>query len=77
MVNQGILLQGEADSLVVKLEGTLDALNNDRPAAPEKLGAYLNEFEAVVPAATVVPEWLMATDVRDALILNGWVPQPD
>jgi hypothetical protein len=77
LVNQGILVQGQADSLVVKLAGAVTALENDRPAAPNQLGAYLNEFEAIVPDATVVPKWLMATDVRDALILNGWVPQPD
>ena len=64
--------EGQAASLVVKLEGAVTALNNDRPAAPQKLGAYLNEFEAVVPDATVVPEWLIATDV-----LNGLVAPPD
>ena len=37
MVNQGILNQGQADSLVVKLQGTITALENDRPAAPQKL----------------------------------------
>jgi hypothetical protein len=73
----GILNQGQAHSLVVKLEGAVVALNNDRPSAPHKLGAYLNEYEAIVPDAIVSPCFLVATDVRDALILNGWVPEPD
>jgi Flp pilus assembly pilin Flp len=77
LVNQGILNQGEADSLVVKLEGAVVALNNDRSSAPQKLDAYLNEFEAIVPDASHNPNFLVATDVRDALILNGWVPEPD
>lgn len=77
MVNQGILNQGQADSLVVKLEGAVTALNNDRPSAPQKLGAYLNEYVAVVPDGALNLCFLIATDVRDALILNGWVPDPD
>ena len=75
LVGQGILNQGQADSLVVKLEGTVDALNNDRPAAPQKLDAYLNEFAAVVPNAAVSPCWIVATDVRNAL--NGLVAPPN
>ena len=77
LVDQGILNQGQADSLVVKLEGAVTALNNDRPSAPQKLGAFLNEYEAIVPDASLTPCFMVATDVRDALILNGWVPDPN
>ena len=76
LVNQGLINQGQADSLVVKLEGTVAALQNDRPAAANKLSAYLNEFAAVVPNASLVPCFLVATDVRDAL-LNGLVAPPN
>jgi hypothetical protein len=75
-VKQSLLNQGQADSLVVKLEGAMAALYNDRPAALQKLEAYLNEYVAVVPDARVTACFLVATDVRDTLILNGWVPQP-
>lgn len=76
LVNQGVLNAGQADSLVVKLKGAVVALNNDRPAAPQKLDAYLNEYLAVVPDGSLTPCFLVATSVRDALILNGWVPEP-
>ncbi|MCB0108482.1 MAG: PKD domain-containing protein [Caldilineaceae bacterium] len=69
MVNQGILNQGQADSLVVKLQGAVTALANDRPAAPQKLEAYLNEYVAVVPNGSLTPCFLMATDE-----LNGLLP---
>jgi len=39
------------------------ALNNERPAAPNQLRAYLNEFEGVVPDTGFVPICPMATDV--------------
>ena len=77
LVPQGILNAGQADSLVVKLEGAVAALANDRPAAPQKLDAYLNEYAAVVPNGQVTPCFLMATDIRDGLVLYGWVPEPD
>ncbi|MEZ4712669.1 MAG: PKD domain-containing protein [Caldilineaceae bacterium] len=76
MVNQGVLNQGQADSLVVKLQGAVIALQNDRPSAPQKLGAYLNEYVAVVPNGALTPCFLMATDIRNNLILHGWVPEP-
>lgn len=64
--------------MVVKLKGAAQkARQGQVTPAINKLGAYLNEFEAIVPDATVVPEWLIATDVRDNLILNGLVPPPN
>ena len=77
LVNQGILNQGEADSLVVKLAGAVVALNNDWPAAPQKPGAYLNEYEAIVPDRSLSPCFLIATDIQNNLILNVWVGPPD
>ena len=76
LVGQGILNEGQANSLVVKLEGTVVALHNDRPSAPNKLNAYLNEYAAVVPNGSVTPCFLVATDVHNALVLHGWVIPP-
>ena len=74
---QGVTNQGQADSLVVKLEGAAQKLAQSQiiPAI-NKLGAYLNEFEAIVPDASHKPTFLIATDVKDSLILNGSVGPP-
>ena len=71
------ILDGECGSMVVKLEAADYAYLNDRISTPLILGAYLNEFDAIVPDASVSPCFLIATNLRDALILNGLVPPPD
>ena len=78
LCDQGILLDGQCDSLVVKLVGAgVDLDQGQITPAVNKLGAYLNEYAAIVPDGQVAPRFLIATDVRDNLILNGWVGVPD
>lgn len=63
---------------MVKLAGAADKLERGLvKTAVHKLNAYLQQFTAVVPNGITSPCFLVATDLRDGLVLHGWVAPPD
>jgi len=57
LVDSGTLNPGQGNSLVVKLEGAFEKLDNgqSKPAA-NQLGAFINEVEAMVKSGKLTPE---------------------
>jgi hypothetical protein len=53
----GVLNQGQANSLIVKLQHAIDSLNSkpDQPTACNQLGAFVNEVNAYVSSGKLTP----------------------
>ena len=52
----GVLSEGRANSMLSKLEGALKAIQNDKPSAANKLGAFVNEVEGYINGGNLSAE---------------------
>jgi hypothetical protein len=56
LVAAGVLNQGQGNALIVKLQGALEQLNNDKPkVATNRLGAFINQVYSLVDDGVLSP----------------------
>ena len=68
----GVLNDGQANSMLQKLAGTRIAIQNDRPSAANKLSAFVNEVEGYINGGNLAPE-LGQTLIAAANPLIRWL----
>lgn len=55
-VEDDVLLEGQGNSMIQKLENAKSAITNDRPSATNKVESFINEVEAYLNASNITVE---------------------